>query len=221
MEIPASPVFQGITREEWREIQASLPMKQESVRKGDVIFHQGEIAREMGLVLMGGVHIESVDLWGNRSILSHVGQGQVFAETYALTGGPLLVDAVAAVDSQILRIDLSELLREREQSPLWNQRLLKNLVTIFAQKNRALSGRIFCTSSKSIRGRVVTYLSAQALEQGSHSFFIPFDRQQLADYLSVDRSALSKELGRMRDEGLLEFRKNYFTLLHLPEKEEG
>ena len=221
MEIPASPVFQGITREEWREIQASLPMKQESVRKGDVIFHQGEIAREMGLVLMGGVHIESVDLWGNRSILSHVGQGQVFAETYALTGGPLLVDAVAAVDSQIMRIDLSGLLREREQSPLWNQKLLKNLVTIFAQKNRALSGRIFCTSSKSIRGRVVTYLSAQALEQGSHSFFIPFDRQQLADYLSVDRSALSKELGCMRDEGLLEFRKNYFTLLHLPEKEEG
>ena len=221
MEIPASPVFQGITKEEWREIQASLPMKQESVRKGEVIFHQGEIAREMGLVLMGGVHIESVDLWGNRSILSYVGQGQVFAETYSLTGGPLLVDAVAAVDSQILRIDLSELLREREQSPRWNQKLLKNLVTIFAQKNRALSGRIFCTSSKSIRGRVVTYLSAQALEQGSHSFFIPFDRQQLADYLSVDRSALSKELGRMRDEGLLEFRKNYFTLLHLPEKEEG
>lgn len=221
MEIPASPVFQGITKEEWREIQASLPMKQESVRKGEVIFRQGEIAREMGLVLVGGVHIESVDLWGNRSILSHVGQGQVFAETYALTGGPLLVDAVAAVDSQILRIDLSELLREREQSPLWNQKILKNLVTIFAQKNRALSGRIFCTSSKSIRGRVVTYLSAQALEQGSHSFFIPFDRQQLADYLSVDRSALSKELGRMRDEGLLEFRKNHFTLLHLPEKEEG
>lgn len=221
MEIPASPVFQGITREEWREIQASLPMKQESVRKGEVIFRQGEIAREMGLVLVGGVHIESVDLWGNRSILSHVGQGQVFAETYALTGGPLLVDAVAAVDSQIMRIDLSGLLREREQSPLWNQKLLKNLVTIFAQKNRALSGRIFCTSSKSIRGRVVTYLSAQALEQGSHSFFIPFDRQQLADYLGVDRSALSKELGRMRDEGLLEFRKNYFTLLHLPENEEG
>ena len=128
MEIPASPVFQGITREEWREIQASLPMKQESVRKGEVIFRQGEIAREMGLVLMGGVHIESVDLWGNRSILSHVGQGQVFAETYALTGGPLLVDAVAAVDSQIMRIDLSGLLREREQSPLWNQKLLKNLV---------------------------------------------------------------------------------------------
>lgn len=221
MEIPASPVFQGITKEEWREVQASLPMKQESVRKGDVIFHQGEIAREMGLVLMGGVHIESVDLWGNRSILSHIGQGQVFAETYALTGGPLLVDAVAAVDSQILRIDLSELLHEREESTLWNQKILKNLVTIFAQKNRALSGRIFCTSSKSIRGRVVTYLSAQALEQGSHSFFIPFDRQQLADYLSVDRSALSKELGRMRDEGLLEFRKNHFTLLHLPEKEEG
>ena len=97
-------------------------------------------------------------------------------------------------------------------------KLLRNLVTIFAQKNRTLSGRIFCTTSKSIRGRVVTYLSAQALEQGSHTFSIPFDRQQLADFLNVDRSALSKELGRMRKEGLLEFRKNRFTLLHLPEE---
>lgn len=90
-------------------------------------------------------------------------------------------------------------------------------MSIFAGKNRALSHRIFCTSPKTIRGRLVTYLSAQALEQGSSSFSIPFDRQQLADYLGVDRSALSKELGRMRDEGLLETRKNHFLLYRLGE----
>ena len=91
-----------------------------------------------------------------------------------------------------------------------------NLVYIFAQKNRALSARIFCTSAKTIRGRLVTYLSAQAVEAGSSAFSIPFDRQQLADYLNVDRSALSKELGRMRDEGLLEFHKNRFLLQRFP-----
>ena len=136
---------------------------------------------------------------------------------YALTGGPLLVDAVAAEDCEILAIRLGALLGENHAGASWQGKLLRNLVSIFAGKNRALSHRIFCTSPKTIRGRLVTYLSAQALEQGSSSFSIPFDRQQLADYLGVDRSALSKELGRMRDEGLLETRKNHFLLHRLGE----
>ena len=118
--------------------------------------------------------------------------------------------AVAAENSQILTINVSGLLKERYASSTWQRKLLGNLVYIFAQKNRALSARIFCTSAKTIRGRLLTYLSAQAVEAGSSAFSIPFDRQQLADYLNVDRSALSKALGRMRDEGLLEFHKNRF-----------
>ena len=187
------------------------------MKKGRTIFRQGEPAAEMGVVLSGGVCIESVDLWGDRSILSHVGAGQVFGETYALTGGPLPVAAVAAENSQILTINVSGLLKERYASSTWQRKLLGNLVYIFAQKNRDLSARIFCTSAKTIRGRLLTYLSAQAVEAGSSAFSIPFDRQQLADYLNVDRSALSKELGRMRDEGLLEFHKNRFLLQRLPE----
>lgn len=217
MPIPPVPVFQGITEQEWAQMAAACPVARRLFEKGQTIFCQGEPAREMGVVLSGAVHIESVDLWGHCTLLSHVGPGQVFGETYALTGGPLLVDAVAAEDCEILAIRLGALLGENHAGASWQGKLLRNLVSIFAGKNRALSHRIFCTSPKTIRGRLVTYLSAQALEQGSSSFSIPFDRQQLADYLGVDRSALSKELGRMRDEGLLETRKNHFLLHRLGE----
>lgn len=218
MKIPNSPVFRGVTTDDWIAMEKEVPMRRQKVTKGTVIFRQGEVIREIGLVLSGSVYIESVDLWGNRSILTHIKPGQVFAETYALTGSPLLVGAIAAEEGEILRIDLGILLHFRYSRCAWQAAVLRNLLAIFAQKNHILSGRIFCTSVKSIRGRVVTYLSAQAMEQGSCSFSIPFDRQQLADYLGVDRSALSKELGRMRDEGLLEFRKNHFILHRLSEE---
>ena len=218
MTVPQASVFQGITEEEWLQMESACSMKCGLYEKGRTIFRQGEPAAEMGVVLSGGVCIESVDLWGDRSILSHVGAGQVFGETYALTGGPLPVAAVAAENSQILTINVSGLLKERYASSTWQRKFLGNLVYIFAQKNRALSARIFCTNAKTIRGRLLTYLSAQAVEAGSSAFSIPFDRQQLADYLNVDRSALSKELGRMRDEGLLEFHKNRFLLRRLPER---
>ena len=179
MPIPPVPVFQDITEQEWAQMAAACPVARRLYEKGQTIFRQGEPAREMGVVLSGAVHIESVDL--------------------------------------CLAIRLGALLGENHAGASWQGKLLRNLVSIFAGKNRALSHRIFCTSPKTIRGRLVTYLSAQALEQGSSSFSIPFDRQQLADYLGLDRSALSKELGRMRDEGLLETRKNHFLLHRLGE----
>ena len=212
MTVPQASVFQGITEEEWLQMGPACSMKCGLYEKGRTIFRQGEPAAEMGVVLSGGVCIESVDLWGDRSILSHVGAGQVFGETYALTGGPLPVAAVAAENSQILTINVSGLLKERYASSTWQRKLLGNLVYIFAQKNRALSARIFCTNAKTIRGRLLTYLSAQAVEAGSSAFSIPFDRQELADYLSVDRSALSAVLGALRREGLISFQKNQFTL---------
>ena len=110
---------------------------------------------------------------------------------------------------------ISPLLRGLEESMVnrsWQKKLLKNILHVFMQKYLSLSSRIFCTAPKTIRGRLLTYLSAQSMKAGSSTFDIPFNRQQLADYLNLDRSALSKELGKMRDEGLLEFYKNTFKL---------
>ena len=165
----------------------------------------------------GSVNIENIDLWGNKSILSHVPAGQVFAETYAFCGEPMMVDVVAAEETEVLFLNMDVLIHTPHPDSEWQPVLVQNLLNISLHKNLALSERIFCTSPKTVRGRLLLYLSNQAAKAGSKSFRIPFDRQGLADYLNLDRSALSKELGKMRDEGILETTKNEFTLHELPE----
>ncbi len=205
-----SPLFAGLTPEQVEQIRAAGYLRQKNFTRHEVIFHAGSHVREIGIVVQGTVHIENSDLWGGKSILSSVCAGQAFAETYALCNEALLVDAVAAEDCTILFLSLAAL-----NSPMhapWQDRLLRNMLTVSMRKNLSLSQRIFCTTPKTVRGRLLTYLSALAAKNNCNSFTIPFNRQQMADYLNLDRSALSKELCKMRDEGLLEFDKNKFVL---------
>ncbi|MCD7755573.1 MAG: Crp/Fnr family transcriptional regulator [Firmicutes bacterium] len=215
MDLFQLPIFQGVSREAWEDMRAQGCVLRRRFEKGAYVFRTGDSTRQIGIVCTGSVRIESNDLWGNRSILSAVAPGQVFAESYAICGIPMMVDAVAAEDSDIAFLCLEPLLKRRDSEAY--PRILENLLRLSAQKNLTLSNRIFCTTAKTIRGRLVTYLSAQAAKNGSMDFFLPFDRQQMADYLNVDRSALSKELCRMREEGMLRFHKNHFTLLKMGE----
>ena len=155
-------------------------------------------------------------------MLSNIAPGQIFAETYALCREPMMVNASAAEDSEILffHLNVLEILSPPETLPpapavSWQDKIIRNLLFLSARKNLTLSGRIFCTTPKTIRERLLIYLSEQSAKTARTSFRIPFDRQGLADYLNVDRSALSKELGRMRDEGILEFHRNQFILHHV------
>ena len=178
-----------------------------------MIFRAGEVVRSIGLVLSGSVNIENDDVWGNKSILDNIGPGQVFAETYAcVPGEPMMVSVVASENVEVLFLNVSQGLQTCSGECHYHGQLIQNLLTISAQKNLNLSRRIFHTTSKSIRGRLLSYLSYQAARQGSLQFFIPFNRQQLADYLSVDRSAMSNELSKMQKEGLLTVDRNYFVL---------
>ena len=168
----------------------------------------------MGLVLEGTVRIESNDMWGNRTILSHVGEGQVFAETYAMAKDePMLVDAVANEKCKILMLRIGSLGSCSQDPSPWRTKLTTNILDVFIRKNLMLAGRSFHTSPKSIRGRVMAYLNSVSLQNGSNEFDIPFDRQQLADYLNVERTALSKELGKMQKDGLITAKKKHFILL--------
>ena len=168
-----------------------------------------------GLVLTGSVLIENNDLWGNTTVLDSVGPGQIFAETYACTSGePLMVNVVAAEPVDVLFLNMDRVLQVCSHACTHHNRLIRNLLSISAQKNLNLSRKIFHTASKSIRGRLSSYLSYQAIRSGSHSFTIPFNRQQLADYLNVDRSALSNELSKMQKEGLLKVDKSRFELMY-------
>ena len=211
----ASPLFQDLSEAELDTLAAAGHLRTRQFAKHEVIFRAGSCVREIGIVLRGSVHIENLDLWGTKSILSSVGAGQAFAETYALCGDVMMVDAVAAEECEVLFVNISAFSGGAPGTV--HEKLLRNLLTVSMRKNLSLSQRIFCTTPKTVRGRLLTYFSAQAARSGSLQFEIPFNRQQLADYLNLDRSALSKELCKMRDEGLLTFEKNRFALNELPE----
>ena len=206
-------LFRGASRVEMEEMLRCLDTEIRRYRKGETILRMGDRTRRLGLVLSGGVTLENDDAWGKRTVLGHVGEGEFFAETYAcLPDQPLMVNAVAAAETRVLFLDVGRLFSG--QPGCVHQRVLvRNLLNITARKNLALSRRSFYTSSRTIRERLLSYLSDQAVLQGSDRFSIPFDRQGLADYLGVDRSALSNELSKLRREKLVYAEKNQFHLL--------
>lgn len=206
-------LFQGISAQEIHLMLNCLGAQRRQYAKGTVICRAGSPVHSMGLVLSGCVQIENNDPWGNTSVLGLVHSGQVFAETYAgIPDEPMLVDVIAAERSDILFLNMSRLLHTCPEACAHHGQLIRNLLAISAQKNLSLSRRIFHTSSKSIRGRLLSYLSFESVQQGTQEFDIPFSRQQLADYLSVDRSALSNELSKMQRDGLIVTNKNHFFL---------
>jgi CRP-like cAMP-binding protein len=206
-------LFRGVTPEEIELMMGCLDGYVKTYNKGETIYHSGEYIQKAGLVLSGSVHIENDDLWGNKTILAHVGAGQVFAETYVcIPGEPLMINVVATEPVEILFLNLGRGTKTCARNCAFHGRLIQNLLAISAQKNLNLSRRIFYTTSKSIRGRLLSYLSDQATRYGSLEFDIPFNRQQLADYLGVDRSAMSNELSKMQKESLLTVNKNHFCL---------
>lgn len=206
-------LFQGTSPDEIKAMLGCLGAVKKKYEKGSFIFYSGDVIETIGVVLSGGVNIENNDLWGHRTILSHIGPGQIFAETYAcIPGEPLMVDAAADEPTEVLLLNIGRILNTCPSSCAHHHKLIRNLLAVTAQKNLNLSRRILHTAPKSIRSRLTAYLSFQAARQGSAEFTIPFNRQQLADYLNVDRSALSSELSKMQREGLLAVSKNRFKL---------
>ena len=205
-------MFAGVGEKDIATMLSCLGARVYTYKKGEYVLRQGEHINDITVLVEGSLHIQKDDYWGNRSILSNVSAGHIFAETYALSREPLMVDVVSAEDCEVLFLNLSALTDPLYANDSWQRKFMKNILNACVQKNQVLSNRIFCTTPKSTRARILTYLSYQAVKEGRTTFRIPFNRQQMADYLNLDRSALSKELGRMRDEGILEFRKNQFTL---------
>lgn len=208
-----SPLFNGMEPDDISGMLGCLEARQAGYDRGETIFNMGDTTTRLGVVLSGSVLIENNDIWGNRSILSRVGAGQIFGETYAcLPDEPLLISAVAAEQTRVLLMNMAKLRQPCSNACACHSKLIANLLEISARKNLALSRRILHTSPKTIRGRLSSYFSELALQTGSRTVTVPFDRQQLADYLGVDRSALSSELSKMQRDGLLTYHKNTFCL---------
>ncbi len=213
LSLSKTALFKGTSAQEVERMLECLGARKSHFEKEEMIYHIGDTAMAVGIVLDGSVLIENDDIWGNRSVLDRVEPGQVFAETYAcLPGEKLMVNVIAAEPTDVLFINVGKMLQVCSNSCSHHNKLVRNLLSISAQKNLNLSRRILHTSSKLIRGRLLSYLSYQAMKNESQEFTIPFNRQQLADYLSVDRSAMSNELGKMQRERLIRVDKNRFYL---------
>lgn len=209
-----SRLFDGVEEEDLVVMLDCMEAKIRRYRKGEYVFRQGEMLDAIMVLVEGCLHVQRDDYWGNRSIISVVGVSELFGEAYAVPGsGPLQNDVVAVEDSVVIAFDVRRVLTTCSSACVFHSMAVNNLFGAIAEKNRQLVQKMDHISRRSTREKLISYLSSEAVRTGSGSFEIPLNRQQLADFLSVDRSAMSAELGRMRDEGLIQFEKNHFTLL--------
>ena len=189
-----------------------LGIKEEDSR-GEVILPEGVPITKLGVVRNGKVLMEHSDVWGNNSVLGHAASGAVFGEAYACAPEEsLLIRVIAAEETTVLFLDMQRIWNPCSDACPFHIQLLRNLLTISAKKNLQLSRRILHTGAKTIRGRLLSYFSDCSKRAGSRTFSIPYNRQQLADYLGVDRSAMCSELSKMQKDGILWYQKNQFRL---------
>lgn len=212
--IHSSILFAGTTVRETEKMLTCLNAKQAEYQKNEYILRAGEANGYVILLLEGVVCIVQEDFWGNRNIISKIAPGEIFAEAFAcVPGARLSVSVTAEMKSAVLFLDVSQILKTCGASCAFHGRVVQNLAACLAQKNLRLTEKLTHITQRTTREKLLSFLSAESVRQGASGFDISYNRQQLADYLTVDRSAMSAELCRLRDEGILRFYKNHFELL--------
>lgn len=213
-QLRGNALFAGIELGDMESLLNCLSAARRSYGKNDYIFMEGDAADRVGILLSGSLHIIQEDFWGNRSILEYMEAGEVFGEAFSCAQAETLpISAVATANAEVLFIRYKKLVTTCPTTCGFHAQLIQNMLCILANKNIQLTRRITQVSQRNTREKLISYLSTQALQAGKNSFTIPLNRQELADYLGVDRSAMSTELGRMREDGLLRFERSSFTLL--------
>ncbi len=208
------PLFAEIEEESLLRMLCCLGARILSFDRRETVFAEGERAKYIGLVLSGEIQVEQVDYYGNRSIFSNLQAGEVFGEAFACAEvAALPVSILASERTEVMLIDCAHILHTCENNCGFHGRLIYNLMKDLAQKTLRFHERIEVTSKRTTRDKLLSYLTIEAKRAGERAFDIPFDRQELADYLEVDRSGLSAEISRLRQEGVIENQKNHFVLL--------
>ena len=211
--IRSSSLFSGISETELAAMLSCLETREECFPKDTFLLRTGETAESIGLVLSGSVLVVQEDIWGNRNILSKAGPGQSFAAAYACAPGSLLnVSVLAETPVTAMFLNVKRVLNVCPSACEHHSRIIRNLLGELAEKNLRFGEKLTHMGQRTTRAKLMSYFSAEAQRLGTDEFDIPFSRQQLADYLAVERSGLSLELGKMRSEGLLDFHKSHFIL---------
>ena len=207
-------LFSGVGEEDIASLLSCLGARKKEYKKGEYILREGEHISDIFILVEGKIHIQKDDYWGNRSILSVISVGEMFGEGYAAPeSGALLNDVVAVEVSSVIFFDVKRILTTCSSACRFHNMIVQNMFFAISDKNRKLVQKLGHMSGRTTRAKLISYLSEEAKRQGSSTFTVPFNRQQLADYLCVDRSAMSNELCKMRDEGMIKFEKSRFELL--------
>ncbi|WP_350344257.1 Crp/Fnr family transcriptional regulator [Proteinivorax tanatarense] len=207
-------LFKGFNSKDLEDILGYLSAKVVIYKKNDVILLQGDPVSFVGIVISGAIQVIKEDIGGNISILAHFGSNDIFAETFAcayIKESPVTVEAKE--DCEIMFINFKKLIKDCHKSCTFHSRLVENMLSLIARKNILLNQKNEILSKRTTREKLLTYFSGQIKKSHSRRFSIPYSREGLANYLCVDRSALSRELSKMRDEGLIKFKKNEFEVL--------
>lgn len=219
--LEACPLFAGIAPGEIEQMLHCMDARLRQFEKGQPVILPGDPAGDIGIVLTGGVQVVLDDFSGTRNILAQMRPGQLFAEAFACAGiqrTPVGVEAVCA--TKVLFSDYHRVITTCPAACGHHSRMIENMVGILARSNVTLSRKISHISRRTTREKLLSYLWEQSRAAGSRTFLIPYDRQQLADYLCVERSAMSSELSRLQREGVLETHRSSFRLLKKPEETE-
>jgi CRP-like cAMP-binding protein len=206
-------LFEGIKIAEIEKFLDCLHARARKFEKDAYIFMENDEISAMGIVISGAVHLVRDDFWGNRTIIARIAAGEIFAESFACgKTGRLPLSAIAVEKTEVLFIHAQKISAVCASACPFHTKILNNMIQELAGKNVTLINKIEHITQHSTREKLISYLSSESKASGNSSFDIPFNREELAEFLSVDRSAMSSELGRMKSDGLLTFRKNHFTL---------
>ena len=210
----SSALFDGIVPEDRVAVLSCIGYHVTTYRKGDVIALESEKVKQIGVILSGSVDMIKEDYWGNKTLLLRMGKDEVFGETFACGDDSVsLVTFLVSEDAKIMFMPFCRVMRSCSMACQFHHQLMENMVRIIAKKNRELMRKLEVMSKRTIREKVLAFLSLQAQSQNSGYVELPLGRVELADYLCVDRSALTRELAKMKNEGLLDYDKNCFRLL--------
>lgn len=213
-QIADMPLFSQIKEEDIRPMLGCVGGYLKTFKKGTHLLLSDEPYPSVGVVLSGSVHTIKEDIWGSQSILAVSAAGELFGESFVCSGSTeLSVSFYAPEDTQVLYLPFHRVMHSCSNSCQFHHQLIENMMTMVALKNIKLMQKLEITSKKTLRERILTYLSAEALSCGSRYITISMNRSELADYLCADRSALSRELSNMKKEGLLDYDRNTFSLL--------
>ena len=208
------PLFAGISRQEMGLMLNCLGGKITCIAKGKPVFLEGNPARFVGVVLSGTVQIVRDDYYGNRSVLTVVSPGGLFGEAFACAGVETLpVSAIALQNCAVLLLDCKRVLTGCSNACPFHSRLVRNLLQGIARKNLMLTSKIRCMSQKTTQEKLMEFLLEQAKQHDSAEFVIPYDRQALADYLGVERSAMSAEISKLKKAGRIDCSGSRFRVL--------